>query len=100
MSRLIVRAVAEADLEEASRWYEQQRAGLGREFIAAVREFLRTIREYPTAYPLVHHEMRRANMATYPYGVFYVFEGDTVSIVAVMHASRHPRRWKRRYGER
>ena len=45
--RLIIRAAAEQDLEEASAWYEEQREGLGKEFLVAVGQTLETIaKEY------------------------------------------------------
>jgi len=99
MTRLIIREVAEADLAEASHWYEQERESLGREFVAAARAFMHHICEFPGAYPMVQDEMRRANMRSFPYSVFYVLEDDTVSVLAVMHTSRHPDRWKRRNRE-
>jgi len=36
--RFSIRAAGERDLEDARNWYEQQRAGLGDEFLAAVAE--------------------------------------------------------------
>lgn len=37
---VVLRAVAEQDLEQAAVWYDQQRRGLGAEFMDAVRERL------------------------------------------------------------
>ena len=54
MSRgFIVRPLAEADLEDAARWYEDERAELaGRFFIDVDRTFAR-IRERPFQFPTV-----------------------------------------------
>ena len=35
--RLVVRPAAAADIDEAYLWYEGQRAGLGEEFLVALR---------------------------------------------------------------
>lgn len=58
--RLIIRPEAEADLREAYAWYEEQRPGLGDEFLRAVDDCLAAIRRYPMMHPLVHREARRA----------------------------------------
>ena len=34
--RVVVRAAAASDIEEAYRWYERQRRGLGDEFLEAI----------------------------------------------------------------
>jgi len=60
---------------------------------------LRTIRpiaENPRTYPRVHGEVRRAVARRFPFGVFYVMESDAVVVIAVLHASRDPVRWKER----
>ena len=31
-----------------------------------------------------------------PFAVFYRVEDDSILVIAVMHGSRHPRRWKER----
>ena len=36
MTKLLLRPAAAADIEEAYRWYERQRVGLGEEFLTAV----------------------------------------------------------------
>jgi plasmid stabilization system protein ParE len=50
MMQLLVRPAAAGDIEEAYRWYEQQRAGLGEEFLAAVDSVLGDIVAHPTTY--------------------------------------------------
>ena len=41
--RVDIRPEAEADIEEAARWYEQRHAGLGDEFLDEVSMTLATI---------------------------------------------------------
>jgi len=36
VKRVVVRPAAASDIEDAYRWYESQRAGLGDEFLAAL----------------------------------------------------------------
>jgi hypothetical protein len=50
--RLFVEEAARADLADAFRWYEGQRAGLGSEFLAAVAVVFERIEENPMGYPI------------------------------------------------
>lgn len=97
MKRVIVRPAAAADIEDAYRWYESQRPGLGEEFLAALRSTQDRVLEHPEACPVLHRDTRRALIPErFPYGLFYRIYGDTVVVVACMHAKRDPRRWRRR----
>lgn len=91
-----VRPEAEADLEDAARWYEQRRGGLGKEFLDEVLRTLGTIEGNPELYARVHGDIRRAMLNRFPFGVFYLIESEGVVVVAVLHASRDPARWKER----
>jgi plasmid stabilization system protein ParE len=87
---------AERELAEAYRWYEQRRRGLGEEFLLHVEAVLSKIRRNPGMYPEVHGRVQRALVRRFPYGVFYIVEADAAVVLAVMHASRRPGRWRRR----
>lgn len=91
-----LRLEAEADLEEAAAWYERQREGLGQEFLDEALNAFHAISENPHLFPLVHRRTRRVLMRRFPFGIYYRVESDVLVVVAVMHASRHPRHWKRR----
>lgn len=49
---LIVSPEAEADIESAFRWYEDQRVGLGTEFLRVVEAGLSSIERNPEQYPV------------------------------------------------
>ncbi len=94
--RLIVRPEAEAELREAYLWYEEQRPGLGEDLLLCVDACLATIRRHPEMHPVVHGSVRRALLRRFPYGVFFVVEQNTISVIAVFHLSRDPQRWMER----
>ena len=96
MNQLVLRPSAAADLEDAYLWYEKQQRGLGEEFLSAVSKILEAIVENPRQYPVIHRETRRALLRRFPYGIFYRILEDRVVIVACMHASREPHRWRSR----
>lgn len=94
--QLRVRSEAEQDLQEAANWYEQQRSGLGSEFLDEVLNAFNQISGQPTLYPVVHRNTRRALTQRFPFGVYFRWRADIIIVVAVMHGSRNPRRWKQR----
>ena len=95
--QLVIRDEAEADLLEAAEWYEVRRKGLGVEFLAELRAKIARVREHPLQFPVVHRNGRRALLDRFPYAVYFIATDDLVEVVAVMHAKRHPRRWKGRF---
>ena len=92
----IFRPAAAADVEEAYRWYEDQRAALGEEFLAAVSTGVESLARYPEGFPIDYRQTRRANLDRFPYSLFYRIVDDQIIVVACMHGRRHPRRWQSR----
>jgi hypothetical protein len=58
--RFIVRPLAEADLGDAARWYDEEHHGLSRRFLSDVDQTFARIRERPLQFPAVANEVRRA----------------------------------------
>ncbi|MHB8425184.1 MAG: hypothetical protein ACYDB9_08540 [Gammaproteobacteria bacterium] len=50
----------------------------------------------PLMYPIVYRNTRRALIHCFPFGVCYRIEINTIVVVAIMHGSRNPRRWRSR----
>jgi plasmid stabilization system protein ParE len=94
--RLFVRREARTDLENAFRWYEERSAGLGHEFTRAVRVQLAAIERAPEQFPIASDDIRKAPLNRFPYVVFFVILRRQISVIAVMHARRSPRRWQSR----
>ncbi len=96
MPRFGIRAGAEADLDEAFVWYDAQREGLGVEFLTAVEVAFALISRSPDAFPKVYGDIRRVLVRKFPYAVFYTTSQEEVSVLACVHARRHPHRWQSR----
>jgi plasmid stabilization system protein ParE len=94
--QLRVRPEAEQDIEEAADWYEQQRSGLGNDFLDEVMRTFSKISAQPALYPTLHRDTHRALTLRFPFGVFYRVQDSKVVVIAVLHGSRSPRRWKQR----
>jgi plasmid stabilization system protein ParE len=93
---LIVNPEAEVDLDEARRWYEAERVGLGDELIDAVGKVLERVQRAPRLYAKVFQELRMALVRRFPYAVVYRIDDDQITIVAVYHTHRDPRGWQGR----
>ncbi len=91
---LYVRPEAENDIQDAAKWYERQRKSLGGEFLDQVLIVFDILLENPAIYPVLHRNTHRAVMNRFPFGIYYRVEEETIVIVAVMHGSRHPERWR------
>lgn len=94
--KILVRRRAKLDLLEARRWYEERERGLGSALLTEVEELLEQIRQHPEIYPRVDERIRRAALRRFPYGMFYVVDGDTLRVIAILHRARSPEAWKRR----
>jgi plasmid stabilization system protein ParE len=84
------------DIDEAYRWYEQQQPGLGATFMAELGEVEGLIGAHPALFGKVRGEVRRAILHKFPYGIFYIVRSEFISVIAVMHHARHPKRWQGR----
>jgi len=90
---LLLRGRAKADIRRAAKWYERQREGLGREFVAEVDGALGRMEANPEDYEVVHREIRHAILRRFPYGVFYRIRSTKISVFAVMHLKRDDIPW-------
>jgi toxin ParE1/3/4 len=81
---------ARADVAQIADYYEQQRPGLGREFVVEFNEVLDRIGRYPHGWTKVSRRSRRCLFKRFDYGAFYRFRGDIAVVFAVWHLMRRP----------
>lgn len=92
---------ASAELDEAALWYENQRAGLGGEFLEAIDLALSYVARWPQAgarVPDVPPDLpvRRVPVRRFPYHVVYLEMPDAIRILAFAHDRRRPGYWHSR----
>ena len=87
---LVFKPLAEAEIAEAYAWYAQPEIDKGRDFIADLERVERFIRMNPLLYPRVEGDIHRANLRRFPYSLFYVVDGETVSVLSCFHQHRDP----------
>jgi plasmid stabilization system protein ParE len=93
---IVLRPEARADLEEASRWYEAQRPGLGGDFLQQVDAVFRRMQAQPTHFPKVQGELRRALLRRFPYSAYFLTERRRIVVIGVLHQRRDPWVWRQR----
>ena len=90
------RPEARLDILEAQAWYEERVPGLGAEFVRSVDVTVSAILRFPSGFPKVHREMRKAVIHRFPYALLHVIEGDDVLILGCFHHRRDPKSWQHR----
>ncbi len=94
--QLVFRLVALEELEAAREWYDEQRIGLGAEFVDAALAAIENVAQAPTAFPQVHRSIRRLLMQRFPYAIFYHTNATDIVVLGVMHLRRDPQLWQSR----
>lgn len=85
---------ASVELTDAVDYYEDQRPGLGYEFLSEVEAAIDKIIQFPDAWTPLTKRIRRILLKRFPFGLLYNIQDDTVIIVAVMDLRRNPAHWK------
>jgi toxin ParE1/3/4 len=93
---LFLEPEAEAEIAEASDWYNQQKLGLGTDFVLAVSSTLTAIQQNPLQYQKVWREYRRAGLGRFPYGLIYRVTERDIVVLSCFHGRRNPRVWRNR----
>ena len=94
--RLELHPEARAELRRAALWYEEQRPGLGDEFIADISETLDRIGATPESYPAWPRTraagplIRKATIQRFPYIIAFEKHVQHVLVLAIAHAKRRP----------
>ncbi len=87
---------AATELEAAALWYEEQKRGLGSEFIRAVDVALSKIGRTPMIFNISFEDMRRCLLKKFPFGIFFSVEEDHIVVVSIFHLRRNPKQLKKR----
>jgi len=69
---------ARKEYGEAAAFYEKRRSGLGAAFTFEIEATIDRIIELPTRWPVIEQDVRRCLSHTFPYGILYTIEGDSV----------------------
>jgi len=99
---LRLHADASVEATQTAQWYEQQRPGLGVEFLTALSDAYQAIQANPLKYPRADEappevEFRSYALRRFPHVVHYHVGLNLILVLAVAHTSRSPGYWLRRF---
>ena len=82
--RLVAEPPADLDVAATYRWYENEQAGLGLEFLDELRATYDRIADGPFKYQDLRSGIRRALLRRFPYAVYFAVEADVVVVLAAV----------------
>jgi len=86
---IIIRPEAEQDMAEAFKWYENNRTGLGFDFLLQVDAGLRFIARNPEA-SITYKSARIYILKRFPYKIIYIVKTSQIIVLGAIHGSRSP----------
>jgi toxin ParE1/3/4 len=97
--KIALLAEAEAELDDAAAWYDEQRDGLGDELLLEVQNALAIIVEAPETWsrwpgaPPRIPAIRRFLLQRFSYAIAYQSHPDFITVLAIVHGRRRPLYW-------
>lgn len=89
---LLYRAEAEAEIENAFLWLEEQQKGLGIRFVTELETLDASIAENPYVFRVVEPpDLRRGLFRRFPYSLHYRIRPEVVDVLACLHQHQEPR---------
>jgi plasmid stabilization system protein ParE len=85
--------LADREVDDAVRWYEEQAEGLSRTFLDELDRVVRLVRSYPLIATQIKPGLRRFLFVHFPYSLIYGIDQDTIVVIAVAHHHREPGYW-------
>ena len=85
--------LAKLEFHDSIKYYEQQEKGLGKKFSNDIQTSINRIKNFPNSYQKVSNQIRRCTLHRFPYNILYLFEEDTILIIAIAHQHRIPDYW-------
>jgi plasmid stabilization system protein ParE len=90
--KLTFHARVQREANEAVRWYEEQKHGLGDEFFTELLHALEHAAAKPEQFSfwLESATVRRVKLRRFPYDVLFEIRPGRVRVLCVRHEKRHP----------
>ena len=93
---IVLLSKAEADVNEAYWWYQEQDSGLGDDFFRCLDAAFSRICNSPLLYPVRFDDFRRILIRRFPYAVYFEHDEKNVFVYYVFHCSQDPQKLLKR----
>ncbi len=84
------------DIKESYTWHEEQKEGLGEEFLLCMDKRIENIVSNPYLYQQIDKETRAVIIPRFPYRVLYFVVSKRIIIQGVLSMSRTSQSWTKR----
>lgn len=88
--KIEVRPLAAIEVIEAYDWYEQQREGLGLDFLNELDNFYNILLDNPLTFSYYDKPVRDGKISRFPYTVAYDIINDKIIIYSVYMSKQNP----------
>ncbi len=90
--KIIITPLAHIDEEEAYIWYESKLIGLGDDFLTSLEDAYRKISKNPDNFSFIDSKkvIRDYLLPRFPFLIVYRIKNETVEIITIHHAKKHP----------
>ncbi len=88
---VVVQLEAVLDTQEAFKWYEKKREGLGYVLIEEIEKYYKMLSKHPYHYSYINKNFRRIKVNRFPYLIIFKIDGNDVIVNSVRHAKRKPK---------
>ncbi|HEY5327437.1 MAG TPA: type II toxin-antitoxin system RelE/ParE family toxin [Mucilaginibacter sp.] len=78
------------EIQKAFKWYEEQKEGLGYEFLEEIGVCYNNLRKYPERYSFINQFYRRIKINRFPFVLIYEIWGDDIVVNSVRHIKQKP----------
>jgi len=97
MYELRIRRFAQKDLEDIIDYHDSLNTNFTTILLNSIWEELEVISKNPDLFQFRQDEVRVRYIVNYNYGIFYRQFENIVEVIAILHTSRNPEIWKKRY---
>lgn len=95
--RLLIKPLAEIDLQDIYDWLEQKQIGLGDRFLTQVERSLDLVIDNPNKYQVRYRQkVRMAKVSRFHVCIHFTVEDESIFVHAVLHSGRDPKIWLKR----
>lgn len=77
--------------EDAYRWYEKRKEGLGEEFLSELDVYYKKLESTPEYCGIIKKNYRQVNLKRFSFVIVYEIIGNAVIVFAVFHTGRNPK---------
>lgn len=93
MYQLLIHEAARLEMEEAAIWFEQQKQGLGIQFIEEVEKELVLIQNSPKLFARRKKNYRECLVKPFPFLIVYRIDQvkESIVVLSVFHTSKNPK---------